>query len=73
MVFTASALAWTILILTAEANQKLLLLLLAMHPEAKLDFAAAAEYFTKSTGVTCTVRAVQEQMKKLKKISKDDA
>jgi len=43
-----------------------------MHPEAKLDYAAAADYFTKSTGVTCTIRAVQEQIKKLKKISKDD-
>lgn len=47
-----------------EANSQLLLSILAVH-EVKVDFDAVAALM----GPACTSRAVQEQLKKLKKLA----
>ncbi|KAL6720270.1 hypothetical protein ACLMJK_002191 [Lecanora helva] len=49
-----------------ETNQKLLLAILAFYGETKLDFKAIADLM----GPNCTARAVQEQLKKLRKDAK---
>lgn len=55
------------LVITATANERLLLAILKVH-EVKIDFAAVAEIM----GPQCTKRAVQEQIKKLKKLTPAD-
>lgn len=51
-----------------ETNSQLLLSILAVH-EIKVDFDAVAALM----GPTCTSRAVQEQLKKLKKLATQKA
>ena len=52
---------------TGMANQQLLLSILAVH-EVKVDFNAVANVM----GDQCTPRAVQEQLKKLKKMAAEN-
>ena len=54
-------------LITGNANQKLLLSILKVQ-DVKVDFEAVAKALS-TDGVTCTPRAVQEQLKKLKKVA----